>query len=116
MVPRILFPPVNLTYVVNETDLVIFVCSATGIPPPGITWMRNEILLDENVDPLIRLSNPSDPEVFLTTGGNIYSSSRNLTISNTRDNDSDTYTCITTNENARTPSVVQDFELIVQGM
>jgi len=107
---------VNLTYVVNETDPVIFMCSATGIPPPEITWMRNGVLLDENVDPRISLSIPSDPEVFPTTGGNIYSSSRNLTISNARDNDSDTYTCITTNENARTPSVVQDFELIVQGM
>ena len=106
----------NLTYVVNETDPVIFMCSATGIPPPEITWMRNGVLLDENVDPRIGLSNPSDPEVFPTTGGNIYSVSRNLTISNTRDNDSDTYTCVASNGNARTPSVTQDFELIIQGM
>ena len=105
----------NFTYVVNETDPVIFMCSATGIPPPEITWMRNGVLLGENVDSRISLSNPSDPEAFPTTGGNIYSVSRNLTISNTRDNDSDTYTCVASNGNVRTPSVTQDFELVVQG-
>jgi len=93
VVPSILMPPVNFTYTVNETAPVIFRCSATGIPPPEINWMRNGVLLDDNVDPRISLSNPSDPEAFPTTGGDIYSVSRNLTISNTRDNDSDTYTC-----------------------
>jgi len=78
--------------------------------------MRNGVLLDENVDPRISLSNPSDPELMSTTRGDIYSVSRNLTISNTRDNDSDTYTCVASNGNARTPSVTQDFELIIQGM
>jgi len=77
--------------------------------------MRNGVLLDENVDTRISLSNHSDPEVFSTTGGDIYSVSRNLTISNTRDNDSDTYTCVASNGNTRTPSVTQDFELVVQG-
>jgi len=108
-------PPANFTYVVNETDPVIFMCSATGIPPPEITWIRNGVLLDENVDPHISLSNPSDPEVFSTTRGDIYSVSRNLTINNTRDNDSDTYTCVASNRNAVTPNVTQDFELVVQG-
>ena len=112
--PIILMPPVNFTYTVDETDPVIFMCSATSIPPPEITWMRNGVLLNENVDPRISLSNPSGAEVFPTSGGNIYSISRNLTISNVRDNDSDTYTCVTSNGNARTPSVTQEFELIVQ--
>ena len=115
VVPSILMPPVNFVYTVNETARVIFTCSATGIPPPEITWTRNGVLLDDNVDPRISLSNPSDPEAFPTTGGNIYSVSRNMTISNTRDNDSDTYTCVASNGNARTPSVTQDFELVVQG-
>ena len=116
VVPSILIPSVNFTYVVNETDPVIFMCSATGIPPPEITWMRNGVLLDDNVDPRISLSNPSDPEAFPTADGNIYSVSRNLILSNTRDNDSDTYTCAASNGNARTPSVTRDFELVVQGM
>ena len=105
----------NFTYVVNETAPVIFTCSAIGIPPPEITWTRNGVLLDDNVDPRISLSNPSDPQVLPTTRGDIYLVSRNLIISNTRDNDSDTYTCVASNGNARTPSVTQDFELIVQG-
>ena len=108
-------PPANFTYVVNETDPVIFMCSVTGIPPPEITWMRNGVLLNDNVDPRISLGNPSNPEVFPTAGGTIYSVSRNLTISSTRDNDLDTYTCVASNGNAVTPSVDQDFELIVQG-
>ena len=115
VVPGVLMPLANFTYVVNETDPVIFVCSATGIPPPEITWMRNGVLLDDNADPRISLGNLSDPEVFPTTGGNIYFVSRNLTISNTRDNDSDAYTCIVSNGNVVTPSVEQEFELIVQG-
>ena len=115
VVPSILFPPANFTYVVNETDSVTFMCSATGIPPPEITWMRNGLLLDDNVDPRIILGNPSEAEVFPTTGY-IYSVSRNLTISNARDGESDTYTCVVSNENSRTPSVTQDFELVIQGM
>ena len=106
----------NFIYVVNETDPTILVCSATGIPPPEITWMRNGVLLDDNVDPRFSLSNPSDPEAFPTNGGNIYSVYHSLTINNTRDNDYDTYTCVASNGNARTPSVTQDFELVVQGM
>ena len=116
VVPSILFPPVNFTYVVNESDPVIFMCSATGIPPPEITWMRNGVLLDENVDSRINLNNPSNPEAFPTIGGDIYSVSCNLTISNTRDNDSDNYACVASNGNGRLPSVTQDFELVVQGM
>jgi len=115
VVPSILFPLLNFTYVVNETDPVTFMCSATGIPPPEITWTKNGVLLDDNLDPHISLS-PSDPELVSTTSGNIYSVSRNLTISNTRDNDSDTYTCVASNGNARTPNVTQEFELVVQGM
>ena len=117
VIPNITFPlDNNFTYTVNEADPVTFTCSATGIPPPEITWTRNGVLLDDNADPRISLSNPSDPQLLPTTRGDIYLVSRNLIISSTRDNDSDTYTCVASNGNARTPSVTQDFELIVQGM
>ena len=102
-------------YTVNETDPVTFTCSATGIPPPEITWIRNGVVLNESIDSRISLSNPSDPVPVPTAGGNISSVSRTLTISNTRDNDSDTYTCVAANGNAVTPSVTQNFELVVQG-
>ena len=77
--------------------------------------MRNGVVLDGNVDSRISLSNPSDPETVPTAGGNISSVSRTLTISNTRDNDSDTYTCVASNGNAMTPSLTQNFTLVVQG-
>jgi len=77
--------------------------------------MRNGVLLDENVDPRISLSNPSNPQLLPTARGDIYVVSRTLIISNTRDNDSDTYTCVASNGNVVTPSVTQDFELVVQG-
>ena len=115
MVPNITFPPDGLVYTVNETDPVTFTCSATGIPPPEITWMRNGVVLDGNVDSRISLGNPSNPEPVPTAGGNISSVSRTLTISNTRDNDSDTYTCVAAYGNTVTPSVTQNFTLVVQG-
>ena len=77
--------------------------------------MRNGVVLDESTDSRISLSNPSDPETVSTAGGNISSVSRSLTISNTRDNDSGTYTCVASNRNAVTPSVTQNFSLFVNG-
>ena len=114
MVPNIT-PLDGLVYTVNETDPVTFTCSATGIPPPEITWMRNGVTLDRNVDLRISLGNPSDPEPVPTPSGNISSVSRSLTISSTGDNDSDTYTCVAANGNAMTPNMTQNFTLVVQG-
>ena len=74
--------------------------------------MRNGVVLDESVDSRISLSNLSDPETISTAGGNISSVSRSLILSNTRDNDSDTYTCVASNAAA---NVTQDFDLVVQG-
>ena len=113
VVPSILIPPVNFVYTVNETDPVIFTCSATGIPPPEIAWMRNGVPFSNS---RITLSDPTIPELYLTDGGNIYLVSRNLTLDNTMDTDSGTYTCVASNENAVTPNVTQDFELFVNGM
>ena len=102
-------------YTVNETDPVTFTCSATGIPPPNITWVRDGVTLDRNVDSRISLSDPSGPETVPTAGGNISSVSRSLTISSTRDNDSGTYTCVASNENTMTSIVTQNIELFVNG-
>jgi len=106
-------PPVNFIYFVNETDPVIFTCSATGIPPPEITWMRNRVPFSNS---RVTLSDPTMPELYSTDGGNIFFVSRNLTLDNTMDADSGTYNCVASNGNAVTPSVTQDFELFVNGM
>jgi len=113
VVPSILMPPVNFVYTVNETDPVIFTCSVTGIPPPEVTWMRNGVPFSNS---RVTLSDPTMPEFYLTDGGNIYFVSRNLTLDNTMDADSGTYTCVASNENAVTPNVTQGFELSVNGM
>ena len=105
-------PPANFTYVVNETDPVILMCSATGMPPPEITWMRNGVPFSNT---RVTLSDPTIPEIYSTNGENIYSVSRNLTLDNTTDADSGIYTCVASNGNAVTPTVTQDFELFVNG-
>ena len=63
----------------------------------------------------VTLSDPTMPELYSTDGGNIYFVSRNLTLDNTMDADSGTYTCVASNGNAVTPSVTQDFEVFVNG-
>ena len=104
----------GFTYTVNENDPVTFTCSATGIPPPEITWMRNGAPFDQS-NTLVTLSDPTMPELFSTGGGDIYFVSRNLTLDNTMDADSGTYTCVASNGNAVDPTDVQNFELFVRG-
>ena len=60
----------------------------------------------------VTLSDPTMPELYSTDGGLV---SRNLTLANTMDADSGTYTCVASNGNAVTPSDTQDFELFVNG-
>ena len=110
--PVIAFPPDGFTLTVNETEVAIFECTATGIPPPTISWYRNATELGEGLDPRITLSNHSEPLLVSSDGGVLYSVSRSLQLENAADNDSGFYSCTASNiiENSE-----QDFELIVQG-
>ena len=115
VVPNITFPVDDgFTYTVNEGDPVTFTCSATSIPPPEITWMRNGVPFNET-NTRVTLSDPTMAELVSTGGENIYFVSRNLTLDNTMDNDSGTYTCVASNRNAVDPTDVQNFELFVRG-
>ena len=111
MVPQITFIQ---NYTVNGFQPAIFECRATGIPAPSIDWYRNGDLLNEAFDSRISLSEPMMTEP--ATSNDVYEVVRTLTFNSTRDNDTDTYTCVAGNGNVRMPNVTQDFELFVRGI
>ena len=110
--PTYLFPPENFIETVNETDSVTFVCVVVGIPAPSISFYQSGTLLDQSTDQRITLTDNGEPQDFQTATETVFLVSRNLTLDNTRDNDSDTYTCVATNAAA---NVTQDFDLVIQG-
>ena len=113
VIPTITFPlGRDFTYTVSEIDPVTFTCSATGIPPPEITWTKNEVPFS---NARVTLSDPTMPELYSTLGGIIFLVSRNLTLETTMDADSGTYSCVASNGNSVEPSVTQNFELFVNG-
>ena len=107
--PDIVIPTDGFTLTVNETEVAIFECTATGIPPPTISWYRNGTELSENLDPRITLTIHSEP---LLVSGGVYRVSRNLLLFDVADNDSDIYTCNTTNAVGTNE---RKFELMTQG-
>ena len=107
-----MLPPENFIETVNETDSVTFVCVVVGIPAPSISFYHSGIMLDQSTDQRITLTDNSEPQDFQTATGTVFLVSRNLTLDNTRDNDSDTYTCVAVNAAA---NVTQDLDLVVQG-
>ena len=110
--PTFLFPLENFTETVNETDSVTFVCVVVGIPAPSISFYRNGTLLNQSTDQRITLTDNSRPQEFQIATGMVFHISRNLTLDNTMNADSGTYTCVASNAAANS---TQDFELIVQG-
>ena len=96
----------------NETDSVTFVRVVVGIPAPNISFYQNGTLLDQSTDQRITLTDNSEPQDFQTATGTVFRVSRNLTLDNTTDADSGTYTCVASNA---ATNVTQDFELVVQG-
>ena len=114
VIPEIIFPNDSFAgYIVNVTDPVTFVCTATGIPPPTIQWFRDGVLLSSRV--VLIMSEPSQTLVPATMGtGMIYQVERTLTF-NTTDSDTDTYTCEASNINMVQPTAAQNFTLFVQG-
>ena len=113
--PTFLFPPENFIETVDETDSVTLICSVVGIPAPSISFYQSGTLLDQGTDQRITLTDNSEPQDFQTATGTVFLVSRNLTLDNTTDADSGTYTCVASNGNAVTPNVIQIFELFVNG-
>jgi len=99
--PTYVTPTENFNYAVNETDSVTFVCVVVGIPAPSISFYQNGGIVDESTDMCITLTDNSEPQDFLTFGGTVFLVSRNLTLDNTVDSDSGTYTCAASNVAAK---------------
>ena len=112
MEPSYLLPAVNFTEIINEAAPLTFICVVVGIPAPNISFYKNGVLLDQSTDPRITLTDNSVPLDFLTSNGTVFLVIRILTLDNTMDADSGTYTCVASNAAA---NVTRDFELFVQG-
>ena len=75
--PAFVIQPQNTEVLVGES--VTLECSATGHPPPQITWTRGD-----------RSPVPTDPRVSITPSGGLY-------IQNVEQEDSGEYTCFASN-------------------
>ena len=111
------YPEVGqMNYTVNEADTVTFECSATGIPPPTITWLRNGMELNDTTNSRVTVGDSTEMNFTRDNDGETVSVvTRTLNLVNTTDDDSGMYTCMATND-ANPGSSTTDFELIVQGL
>ena len=113
VVPMITFSAGNGVYIVNETFPVTFTCTATGIPPPEIQWIRRDLLLDPSTNDTVDRRFQLDNHTIATTEGAVSVATRMLTINSAMDSDNGTYTCQATND-AIGGQDQEDFELYVQ--
>ena len=107
---------VNETYIINETNPVIFECSASGIPAPTISWFRvglnaSTVLVE---DSQILISMPQVDNTYELPGGRgtAFLVTSTLTIPATQDEDSGQYACQAVNDFG---NETREFDLIVQG-
>ena len=112
VIPGIPLPQANLVEV-NEGDTTVFTCSATGIPAPEITWLKEGRPFDQDYDSRVTLNTPNITEP--NTIADLYLVHRTLTLIDTKDADSGNYTCVAENKNEVQPNVTFCFELFVRG-
>ena len=114
MIPEIL-PQQGSVQFSSEGMVTAFICSASGIPAPEISWLRGGLPFDQNTEPdRIVLHDPHIIEP--STAGDVYHVVRTLTIDDTRDSDSGNYSCVAANDNLVQPNTTFTFELFVRGM
>ena len=106
----------QMNYTVNETDTVTFECSATGIPPPTITWLRNGKELNDTTNSRVTVGDSTEMDFTRDNDGETVSVvTHTLNLVNTTDGDSGMYSCMATND-ADPGTDTEEFELIVQGL
>ena len=102
--------------VVDQFTPALFDCSAAGIPPPTISWVRvhqNGTIEELNGGRYMLFDSAQDDLYDLENTGTVSQVNHTLTLSNISDNDSGTYRCIASN---KAGSYSQDFALVVQGI
>ena len=80
-------------YISNENSPISFQCIATGIPTPDIMWYRNGSSLLSSSD--LRITVGPLNQQLLSSG--LYQMVQTLTINNTVDSDSGSYSCVGSN-------------------
>ena len=113
--------PEEEVYTVNETESVTFTCTAVGIPAPDITFFRGNTKLDgtggDELNARVTLQDQTMPIDYTNSMGEVLMQvSRSITIADTMDSDSGTYTCQASNDGEMTSDDMQDFELVIQGV
>ena len=117
MVPVVtsVYPVANqMNYTVDEGNSLTFECTATGIPAPEITWLRDGVELNSTSDPRIKFGIASDAmPISRDDNETVLEVTRNLNLTDIVDEDSGSYVCMATNIAGNGNDT---FEVIVQGM
>ena len=116
VVPVILEPEEGTTITVDQFTPALFDCSAAGIPPPIISWLRvysNGTTEELSGGRYILLDPAQDDAYILEDTGTVSQVNRILNLSTTFDSDSGTYRCVASNAAGND---TRDFELVVQGI
>ena len=116
VVPEITEPGVETVVTVNEGMTATFECTATGIPGPTITWRRMNSTNEFTEDSRVVLGEPTPPQPVTTPNGTIFSVTRQLNLTTTRDSDSGFYFCQASGGEEDILNVELPFELFVRGM
>ena len=111
--PNITSPVADFTYTVNASDPVTFQCTASGIPPPLITFSKGYGPLSSAVDPRVSISAPITGSIVIGEQ-TVSTVSTSLTINSTVDGDSGNYTCVASNQGVAMLYSNQTFQLVVQ--
>ncbi len=104
------YPEIGQTnYTVNETDSVVFECTATGIPAPDLMFNFGDIatrVFIMNSSTAVEVARSQDGET-------VFQVTRTAVINSTVDSDSGVYMCTASND---VGSELETFDLIVQGI
>ncbi len=108
-VPQIIFPEINKTVIVNEENLILINCSASGIPAPVISWFK----VGQNGSAAINKSSSQvNNEYQLPEDrGTASLVTSQLTFPSAQDMDSGRYQCQSENS---VGNATRQFELLVQ--